>query len=337
MKAPSGPVRCDIIIPTLNEISNIPALFDALDLLQSALPRLPAAVQDDARAVLASSTALAERIAAGGVLENEGVKIRIHGDYHLGQVLLTRNDFVVVDCAPTGSTLRLLSLPDLMSGALRVLPNLLRVLSAVVSPVARNLVSLPLPRSGFFRDLQRLVDEPVKTFSIGFAIPEFDESSFARQVAARLGTDHHEFRVEPRGIEVLEKLAWHYDEPFADSSAIPTMCLAEMTRHEVTVALSGDGGDELFAGYDRYRAVRLGMLFDRLPRPLRALLTSRIWQKIPASVEQRSYRRRFKKLVTALGEPPERRYLRWICIMDDAVRQSLYTSDFRAELDGAGA
>jgi asparagine synthase (glutamine-hydrolysing) len=115
------------------------------------------------------------------------------------------------------------------------------------------------------------------------------------------------------------------------------MYLSQMTRKEVTVALSGDGGDELFAGYDRYQAVRVGATFDKLPRPLQKLLTARIWQKLPASVEQKSFRRRLKRLLSALGEQPERRYLKWINIFDAERLQTLYTDDFRHQLGGADA
>lgn len=182
--------------------------------------------------------------------------------------------------------------------------------------------------------MQRLSETPVHTFSIGFAVRKFDESSFAKEAAEFLGTQHHEFRVEPSALESLPKLIWHYDEPFADSSAIPTMALSEMTRREVTVALSGDGGDELFAGYDRYRAVQMASRFDRLPGPLRSLLAAKFWQKLPASIEQKSFRRRLKRFLAALGLPVERRYLQWISIFDDVRRSELYTPEFRESLQG---
>ena len=89
---------------------------------------------------------------------------------------------------------------------------------------------------------------PIRTFSIGFDEADFDELRFARQVATRYGTDHYELVVKPNALEVLPKLAWHFDEPFADSSAIPTYYVSKITREHVTVALSGDGGDENFAG-----------------------------------------------------------------------------------------
>jgi asparagine synthase (glutamine-hydrolysing) len=103
---------------------------------------------------------------------------------------------------------------------------------------------------------------PIRTFSIGFAEEAFDELRYARQVAARYGTDHYELVIKPSALDVLPRLVWHFDEPFADSSAIPTYYVSKITREHVTVALSGDGGDEHFAGYRRY--ARANELHERL-------------------------------------------------------------------------
>ena len=111
---------------------------------------------------------------------------------------------------------------------------------------------------------------PVRTFSIGFEEAPYDERRFARLVAERYGTDHHELVVRPDALELFDKLVWHYGEPFADSSAIPTFHLARLTRQHVTVALNGDGGDENVAGYDRYLANVLAARLGRMPPPLRA-------------------------------------------------------------------
>jgi asparagine synthase (glutamine-hydrolysing) len=117
---------------------------------------------------------------------------------------------------------------------------------------------------------------PIRTFAIGFPEAEFDELTFARQVARRHATDHHEYVVTPNALEVLPKLIWHFDEPFADSSAVPTYYVSKITRQHVTVALSGDGGDENFAGYRRYaRAVDLDRQMTGLgPTLLRPLLAA---------------------------------------------------------------
>lgn len=180
--------------------------------------------------------------------------------------------------------------------------------------------------------MQEQSDRPVHTFSIGFPIKEFDERSYAREAAKHLGTEHHELVVTPNALEILPKLIWHYDEPFADSSAIPTMYLSEMTRQHVTVALSGDGGDELFAGYTRYLAVKFASRFDRLSGPLRRLITAKLWQRLPSGAGHRSLLRRGKRFLAALGESPEKRYLRWIGIFEESKRRELYRPEFAAEL-----
>jgi asparagine synthase (glutamine-hydrolysing) len=180
--------------------------------------------------------------------------------------------------------------------------------------------------------MQQLSRERVKTFSIGFPVAEFDETSYAREVARHLGTEHYEERVEPDCVAILPKLMWHYDEPFADSSAIPTYYVSEITRRHVTVALSGDGGDELFAGYKRYLAVRLAAAFDRLPRPLRAALAGPYWQLLPASGRQASRARQFKRFASALGRSRERRYFEWMSIFNETQRAGLYTDEFLSRL-----
>jgi asparagine synthase (glutamine-hydrolysing) len=117
--------------------------------------------------------------------------------------------------------------------------------------------------------MAHLMNQPVTTCSIGFDVPEFDESKYARQVAEQFHTEHHEQVVQPDALAIVDKLAWHYDEPFADSSAIPTYYVSGIARQYVTVALGGDGGDENFAGYRRY-------LFDAMENRLRAHVPARI-------------------------------------------------------------
>jgi len=183
--------------------------------------------------------------------------------------------------------------------------------------------------------MRQMTDGPVKTFSIGFPVPEYDETRYARDVARQFQTEHQEFRVEPDALGILPQLVWHYDEPFADSSAVPTWYVSHLARRHVTVALTGDGGDELFAGYPRYRAVWLAQGFDRLPRLVRWLLAGRFWQWLPASPRQKCLRRRWKRFVQAVNLPPTRRYLEWIAIFNEARRADLYTEEFIAGLPPA--
>ncbi|WP_437185212.1 asparagine synthase (glutamine-hydrolyzing) [Planctomicrobium sp. SH668] len=180
--------------------------------------------------------------------------------------------------------------------------------------------------------MQSLSPHPIHTFSMGFPQPEYDERQFARMAAEHLKTTHHEFVVEPDAARSLSRLIWQYDEPFGDSSAIPTTEVSRCAREIVKVALSGDGGDELFAGYSRYQAVSLAGRSDRLPAPIKNVLAWKIWQKIPTSTRQRSFGRRAKRFIAAISQTPEKRYLRWIGIFDQEARNELYQQSFRDQL-----
>lgn len=122
----------------------------------------------------------------------------------------------------------------------------------------------------------------LETFSVGFNEERYDEREYARYVANRFGTRHHEFLLEPGGMEIIEQIAWHADEPFADPSALPTWYLSQLTRRHVKVALSGDGGDEMFAGYDSYRGHLLSERLRRLPGFVRSAAAAAV-RSMPAS------------------------------------------------------
>jgi asparagine synthase (glutamine-hydrolysing) len=124
-----------------------------------------------------------------------------------------------------------------------------------------------------------VVRDSVTTCSIGFEEEEFNELDYARETASRFGTHHHEKIVRPDAVEIVEKLAWHYDEPFADSSAIPTYYVSQMARETVAVALAGDGGDENFAGYRRY-------YFDRRENIMRGLLPGAVRKPVFGTIAQ---------------------------------------------------
>lgn len=174
---------------------------------------------------------------------------------------------------------------------------------------------------------QKELRQPLKTFAIGFTERDFDETQFAQMVAEKIGSQHERFEVAPDALAILDPLVAQYDEPFGDSSAIPTWYLSELTRKHVTVALSGDGGDELFAGYDRYRALWMSEM-TRHWLPLSEVLKSSWIQKLPASQGRRSLVRRIQRYSQALGQPPVRRYMNWIQIFSEASRIELYRDDF---------
>src|SRR5437870_7924529 len=173
--------------------------------------------------------------------------------------------------------------------------------------------------------------EPVKTFSIGFEEQDFSELHHARRVAEHLGADHHEFIVRPDALEVLPVLVEHYGEPYADSSAIPTYYVARETRKYVTVALNGDGGDESFAGYERYAAMRLAEKYHRLPAVLRESVVQQAIELIPTSEIKRSRVRDVKRFLEAASLPKVECYHSWVSVFDTAAKLNLYSANFLHE------
>ena len=164
---------------------------------------------------------------------------------------------------------------------------------------------------------------PVKTFSVGFTSKDFSELPYAQMVAERYGTDHHEIVVEPDMASVIPQFVRHYGEPFADSSALPTWYLCEYTRTGVTVALSGDGGDEAFSGYRRYSHSQTARALRRLPGPLPSLLAKTLGSiPIPAAQQVRDYGRR-------LMEPEHVRFLGLAAHIPHEDRMALYSADMR--------
>ena len=156
--------------------------------------------------------------------------------------------------------------------------------------------------------------EPVHTFSLGFADdPTYDETRYARMAAERFGTQHTEFVVEADALALLDELVGAYDEPFGDSSAIPTHIVSGLTRQHVTVALTGDGGDELFAGYARLAAMAWA---ERFPRSLTGAAGA-VAKLLPYDPDFRSLRRRAARFLSAAASSPEERMLRWIGYLPD--------------------
>jgi len=150
----------------------------------------------------------------------------------------------------------------------------------------------------------------VKTFSIGFEDASFNELEYARLVATRYDTEHHEFVVRPELVEVVPKLAWHYGEPYADSSSIPTYHLAKLAREHITVALTGDGGDESFAGYRRYTALRLRASYGRLPSGLKRAIAA-AGRAVPAGGHAKSRLYDLGRLLRTAAQPIGPAYASW--------------------------
>lgn len=230
-----------------------------------------------------------------------------------------------------------LGFPD-AGGSLRVDPQDARerIRELVTGAVSRRLVS-DVPLGAFLSAgidstivvgvMSRLMNAPVKTFTIGFeGAPAFDETAAARQLAGRFNTEHTEFRVKPSAVDLVDQLIWHHDGPFGDSSAIPTFLVSRLTRQHVTVVLTGDGGDELFAGYLRFQAA---LAADRVPRVAGPLLDAAL-ALLPRAPHERHLLARARRFAKFMHLPLVERLVRWNSIFQDDL-PSLLEKDGRVD------
>jgi asparagine synthase (glutamine-hydrolysing) len=172
--------------------------------------------------------------------------------------------------------------------------------------------------------MARASSNPVKTFAIGFRNQEFNEAPYARMVAEKFGTDHHELIVEPDVFETVETLTSSLEEPFGDSSMLPTYYVSQMARKHVTVALSGDGGDEIFAGYDRYAIHLRRRVFERIPSGARRFYREKLHPLLPRDM-------RGKKFSYHVSLPWRERYVDAISLVPAFERDiPLLSDEFRA-------
>ncbi len=165
----------------------------------------------------------------------------------------------------------------------------------------------------------------VRTFSIGFEDPDFDESTYAREVAKSLGTSHtEEIFSSAKCVEIIPEVLGYLDEPMADASILPTSLLSGFTRAHVTVALGGDGGDELFAGYPTFQAEALVGAYTRIPKPIRSGLIEPLVRALPAGDTNMSIDFRLKRFVSGAGAEEHERHQRWLgAFTNDAERAAL--------------
>lgn len=184
--------------------------------------------------------------------------------------------------------------------------------------------------------MARSMNQPVKTFSIGYKdLSLYDESSYAKEVASFHGTEHHEFRLSSKDVlDVIPDVLDHFDEPFADSSAIPTFLVSRETRKEVTVALSGDGADELFAGYRKYTGEHWYRYYSLLPRALREQYVKRLFARLPRSRDNRlaEYLRRADKFIQGAHEAEADRIWAWREIFTEQMMNDVLLPDIRQRI-----
>jgi asparagine synthase (glutamine-hydrolysing) len=207
-----------------------------------------------------------------------------------------------------------------------------RVRSEVTAAVRRRLVAdVPLgallsggiDSSIVVASMAQASAEPVRTFTVGFPDPAYDERRFARAVAERYGSRHEEVEIDPRP-ELIERLARAFDEPFGDEAALPTLLVCEATRRHVKVALVGDGGDEVFGGYERYRAHSLAR---RVPRFVAAPLANALVLWPQARREPRSTPFRARRFLAAAAQPGAARYAQLVEVFPLALRRRLWTDE----------
>lgn len=178
--------------------------------------------------------------------------------------------------------------------------------------------------------MSKVSDKPVKTFSIGFNDPKYNELGYAKQVAQQFGTEHTEFVVEPKAIDVLPLLVKHYEEPYADSSALPTYYVSKLTRDHVTVALNGDGGDENFAGYSRYSVQKLGLQYEKIKHLHRAIASPAL--SLASKGIKNSLMERANRFSKTLPDSHSRRYTSYTAYFTQEQKADLYTPEFAAQM-----
>lgn len=179
--------------------------------------------------------------------------------------------------------------------------------------------------------MAQVMDKPVKTFSIGFEDSTYNELKFARRIAEKFKTDHHEFIIKPDAVELADNLLGFLDEPFGDFSIFPTYLVSKMAREYVTVALSGDGGDELFAGYDTYIADQIAKkYYTLLPGPLRSDFLTRLFDLIPPSSKKKGLINRAKRFVEGMKLPEDLHHMRWMIFLQKLEKDLLYNEDMKS-------
>jgi asparagine synthase (glutamine-hydrolysing) len=177
--------------------------------------------------------------------------------------------------------------------------------------------------------MTRALDAPVSTFSIDFEEQSFSEARYAQVVAERYRSDHHVITARADVVELLESLIWYADDPLADSSMIPVYLIAEFARKFVTMVLTGDGGDEVFAGYETYNAYYARKLYRKLPSFVRRQIVRRVVETLPVSMTKVSFDFKAKRFVAGAELDEEEAHFWWRIIFSENAKSSLYTDRFR--------
>ena len=177
--------------------------------------------------------------------------------------------------------------------------------------------------------MSEIMDRPVKTFSIGFDDPSYNELEHARTVAKHFATDHHELTIQPDVVNLVSDLIRHLDEPLADVSIFPTYLVSKLAREHVTVVLSGDGGDELFGGYEWYVAEKIARYYRHLPESLKIRWIPSLMGLMPPSPKKKGSVNKLKRFVEGSALPESLRHFRWSSFFTEDSKQDLYSEGMR--------
>jgi asparagine synthase (glutamine-hydrolysing) len=221
----------------------------------------------------------------------------------------------------------------------RSLPSLMDELYALLKESVKLRLISDVPLGAFLSGgidsstivglMRELGASPLRTFSIGFKDSSYNELQYARRIAKRFETRHEEFILEPQALELTEKLFRHLDEPLADFSIFPTYLVSKMARAHVKVILSGDGGDEIFAGYEHYQAQRL----SRLPAVARgAKAAGFITSRLPPGEQKKGAWNKLRRFTQAFDNNKDLRHLRWMMFLSDRLKENLYSDDLKTRL-----
>ena len=189
-----------------------------------------------------------------------------------------------------------------------------------------------LDSSAIVAMMRRHVSGPLRTFTIGYADKTFSELDYAQTVANQFGTEHHILMIDDMTPELIEKSLWHLDEPMTDLSSIPLMLICQEARKTVTVCLSGEGGDEVFAGYDRFKASKMARYYAMIPAPLRQALIESWILRLKDRPQKKGAINLLKRFIEGAVLPAEGRHLRWQYFGSRRMDDQLFTEAFRREV-----
>ncbi len=186
--------------------------------------------------------------------------------------------------------------------------------------------------------MSQVASRKVKTFSIGFENQSYNELEYAREIATHFGTEHQEFIIQPDILDLTDKLIHHLDEPLGDFSIFPTYLVSKMARRHVTVALSGDGGDELFGGYDTYVANQLDVKYRRkIPQFVREKMVAPMVGLLPPTGKKKGLVNKSKRFVEGSNLPPDLQHTRWMTFVAEHEKQALYSPEMLQARNGCTA